>query len=158
MRVMDANTLRVKEIDNIPCNTEPKGDRYKMYEYQDDALRYARYPGQGTREGLVYTVLALCGEAGELANKLKKHLRDGTPINESVLADELSDVLWYTAAASRELNRSLGDLGVMNIEKLSHRSITQKAEQDGINKKLDSATEKRILEFFEYAFFGTGRS
>lgn len=113
--------IQCKQSSPDECS-RPQGDWYKMYEYQDDALMHARYPGQGTREGLIYTVLALCGEAGELANKLKKHLRDGTPINDEVLADELGDVLWYVAAASRELNRSLGDLGLMNIAKLRDRA------------------------------------
>lgn len=127
--------LKVTEADNVPCDlirplADVNGDDYTLTEYQHHALASARYPEQGKLNGLIYTVLALCGEAGELANKLKKVIRDGGPVNEEVLADELSDVLWYVAAASRELNRNLGDLAIFNIEKLRDRAADAKKKAD----------------------------
>ena len=54
-----------------------------------------------------YLVLGLTSEAGEVAGKAKKLIRDGT---ESDLASEIGDVLWYCAMLATELNVSLGKL------------------------------------------------
>ena len=45
-------------------------------QYQKQAVSTAIYPGQGEVLGLVYVALGLAGEAGEIANKVKKVLRD----------------------------------------------------------------------------------
>lgn len=72
--------------------------------------------------GFNYTIIGLCGEAGELANKYKKAIRDGwKPDTREVLADELGDVLWYVAACARELNIPLSEIARMNVEKLALR-------------------------------------
>lgn len=98
----------------------------QLNEYQEKALGTAFFKDKaaGPLGGLTYTVLALCGEGGELANKLKKHLRAGTvPDKEgfAVLMDELGDVLWYTAATAKELGYSLEEVALFNIEKLRLR-------------------------------------
>jgi len=66
-------------------------------DYLDFTLSTAIYPGAGTGdpEETVYLSLGLCGEIGELAEKLKKNLRDGTLIEPETIAKELGDVLWY---------------------------------------------------------------
>lgn len=92
--------------------------------YQEKALGTAVFKdktGGAFLGGLTYTVLALCGEAGELANKLKKHLRAGTEPDNAVLMDELSDCLWYIAATAKELGYTLDEVGIFNIEKLRKR-------------------------------------
>lgn len=94
---------------------------YKLNDFQEDALRSAVYPNKGTVGGLTYTILGLCGESGELANKLKKHIRSDTPVNRAVLIDELGDVLWYVAAVAKELDIDLGQVGEENILKLTQR-------------------------------------
>lgn len=98
-----------------------EGFGYNLNNYQDDALKTAVYPDSGKIGGLTYTILGLCGEAGELANKLKKHLRNGTPIDQDVLRDELSDVMWYVAATTKELNTTMSKLAEYNINKLTER-------------------------------------
>ena len=90
-------------------------------EYQEKALSTAVYPGQGTLEGLKYAALGLAGEVGELANKLKKHLRNGTAIDNEALVDELGDVLWYCAAVARECKTPLSSVAMRNLEKLASR-------------------------------------
>jgi len=74
---------------------------------------------------LVYPVLGLVGEAGEIANKLKKVARDGGGQMEAALgydlADEDGDVLWYVARIARELKFSLGVVADDNINKLFSR-------------------------------------
>jgi len=88
-------------------------------EYQDFAKRTAIYNNPGTIPGLAYTALGLAGEAGEVANKVKKVYRDGASIWP--IAEELGDVLWYLAAVCTELNMSLEDIAASNIAKLNVR-------------------------------------
>jgi NTP pyrophosphatase (non-canonical NTP hydrolase) len=94
-------------------------------EYQREAADTAVYSRDTEIIALVYTTLGLAGEAGELANKVKKILRD----NESVvtehmrneLADEAGDVLWYLARFTAEITRELEDVAENNLEKLRDR-------------------------------------
>jgi NTP pyrophosphatase (non-canonical NTP hydrolase) len=72
-------------------------------------------------DDLTYSVLALNGEAGELANKLKKHHRAGTEYNVPILADELGDVFWYVADAAGNLGLTLEQVAQMNMDKLAER-------------------------------------
>ncbi len=94
-----------------------------LNEYQKKSKKTALYPRQGSN--LVYPTLGLIGEAGEIANKVKKIERD----NEGVLSDEkrkeiqaeLGDVLWYVAQLATELNISLDEIAIENIDKLYSR-------------------------------------
>lgn len=74
---------------------------------------------------LVYPVLGLLGETGELANKLKKVARDGQGMqtNEQTqdIVQELGDVQWYVAAIATETNTSLGLIAFNNLKKLFSR-------------------------------------
>ena len=96
--------------------------------YQRESATTAVYPGagdQGSVEGLSYTTLGLAGEAGEIANKVKKILRDSggeiTVDHRLDLAGELGDVLWYMAAMARQLGVSLADVAMSNRNKLADR-------------------------------------
>jgi NTP pyrophosphatase (non-canonical NTP hydrolase) len=92
-------------------------------EYQTRALETAIYPNQGAN--FVYPALGLVGEAGEVADKLKKVIRD----NDGVLTDEvrdavakeLSDVAWYLAVLAHELDYSLDEIFDLNLFKLASR-------------------------------------
>lgn len=74
---------------------------------------------------LVYPLLGLAGEVGEILNKAKKVARDnqGKMDLEAVetATDELSDVQWYVAAIATELGVKLGDVGRANLDKLASR-------------------------------------
>jgi NTP pyrophosphatase (non-canonical NTP hydrolase) len=89
-------------------------------EYQQQASKTAIYQNK-----LIYPTLGLAGEAGEIANKVKKILRDNSGnLQESVREDlicELGDVLWYIAALATDLNVELSDVANKNIEKLNSR-------------------------------------
>ena len=93
-------------------------------QYQRESAKTAIYPGQNTVQGLLYTGLGL-GEAGEVQGKIKKVLRDDDGIltaeRRDQIIDELSDVLWYCAQMATELNTTLGDVALRNLEKLSAR-------------------------------------
>jgi NTP pyrophosphatase (non-canonical NTP hydrolase) len=74
---------------------------------------------------LEYPTLGLAGEAGEVANIVKKIQRDhGGEINDEIrtkLKDELGDVLWYISACADELGLSLAEIAAYNVNKLAKR-------------------------------------
>lgn len=94
-------------------------------EYQALTQATAIYPGQGQFAGLTYAALGLNGEAGEVAEKVKKALRDDggelSAARRREIVRELGDVLWYAARVSREIGVSLGDVAEQNIAKLLDR-------------------------------------
>jgi NTP pyrophosphatase (non-canonical NTP hydrolase) len=94
-----------------------------MNEYQELSGRTALYPGRGSN--FVYPTLGLCGEAGEVAEKVKKLMRDADakPTDEfrENVKKELGDVLWYLAQMCHELGFTLDDVAQANIEKLRSR-------------------------------------
>lgn len=94
-------------------------------EYQEKAATTAIYPHRHEIGGLTYTVLGLNGEAGEVAEKLKKTIRDNNgKIDEArtyEIAQELGDVLWYVAETASQLGLSLGQIAEINVEKLYSR-------------------------------------
>jgi NTP pyrophosphatase (non-canonical NTP hydrolase) len=93
--------------------------------YQIEARKTAVYPGQGTTDGLFYCVLGLLGEAGELANQLKKVIRDDggelTSERTQKLWDEAGDCMWYMAVVAVELGVDLEWLANRNLRKLAER-------------------------------------
>ncbi len=92
-------------------------------EYQEEARKTAIYPNKDNN--YIYPVLGLVGEAGEIAEKIKKVIRDDnyeiTDEKREELTKELGDVLWYIANLSKELNISMEDIAMRNIEKLKSR-------------------------------------
>ena len=98
-------------------NETYKNKDMSLNEYQSAAAKTAVYK---TAHQILYPALGLAGEAGEVANKVKKMLRDNDFDRDAIVA-EIGDVLWYVAALSRDLNVSLHDIALGNIEKLYGR-------------------------------------
>jgi len=102
-------------------------------EYQKKARQVAIYPNKGNN--IIYPALGLCGEAGEVAEKIKKILRDkGGNVSiedRESIAYELGDALWYIYALADELELSLDDIARMNLEKLFSRKRRGKLQGDG---------------------------
>jgi len=92
-------------------------------EYQTEASQTALYPRR--LDNLEYPTLGLAGEAGEVANIVKKIQRDhGGVINDDIrakLTDELGDVLWYISACADELGLTLDEIAEFNVRKLAKR-------------------------------------
>ncbi len=92
-----------------------------MNKYQEQTRLTAKYPKE---KGLDYCTLGLVGEAGEIANKVKKVIRDNRPVDDAFKADmkaEIGDVLWYVARLADELGISLQEVADYNMEKLLSR-------------------------------------
>jgi NTP pyrophosphatase (non-canonical NTP hydrolase) len=105
-------------------------------EYQKRARSTAVYPAQSQ---IVYPALGLAGEAGEVAELVKKWLRDERSHNVSAervdkLAAELGDVLWYIANLCTDLGLDLQMVASRNIEKLADRAERGKIRGDGDNR------------------------
>lgn len=93
--------------------------------YQDEAAKTAIYPGSGGMNGLLYVVLGLTNEAGEVAGKVKKMLRDDdgelTDERQMAILAECGDVLWYLSRVVDELGHPLSWVAERNLDKLNSR-------------------------------------
>jgi NTP pyrophosphatase (non-canonical NTP hydrolase) len=95
----------------------------QLSDYQERSRATAVYPGVGAN--LLYPTLGLCGEAGEVAEKIKKMVRDDagvlSPERREALAKELGDVLWYVAQLATEAGLDLDAVAAGNLDKLLSR-------------------------------------
>lgn len=94
-------------------------DTLSLNYYQQEAMTFVVTEDQGTR--LMEHTLGLVGEAGEVAEKVKKAVRDDTELSREDLLKELGDVLFYVAALADLLDEDLGKVGTGNLEKLRDR-------------------------------------
>lgn len=92
--------------------------------YQQATMDTAIYKGAGTGNDaeLVYLALGLNGEAGEVADKIKKHLRDDK-LDIGGIIFELGDVAWYLARLADALGYSFEDILEINYNKLQKRKM-----------------------------------
>ena len=104
-------------------------------EYQKLAATTMIY-GEGNK--VIYPTLGLCGEAGEVAEQIKKVLRDNNGIftdeKREEIKKELGDVIWYLAAISTDLGLDLNEVAELNIDKLFSRKKRNKIHGDGDNR------------------------
>ena len=91
--------------------------------------------------GVTYLTLGLCGESGEVAEKMKKIIRDHRDSDMDALYNkreeikkELGDVLWYISSLSSELGIDLNEVAEKNIEKLKSRKDRGKIGGSGDNR------------------------
>lgn len=92
-------------------------------DYQHAALRTAR--AKDAPDEFMHLVLGLVGETGEIAEKVKKLVRDQESdlarLDRDDMAAELGDVLWYAAVLADFLGLSLNDIAQRNVDKLADR-------------------------------------
>jgi len=105
-------------------------------EYQKLSRKTAFYWDKGNN--FIYPTLGLVGEAGEVAEKIKKVLRDKDKVIDKEakkeISKEMGDVLWYLSQLATELDISLDDIASLNIEKLSFREQKGKLHGSGDNR------------------------
>ena len=101
--------------------------------YQIKARLTAQYPNLGSNN--IYPTLGLVGEAGEVAEKVKKIIRDNEGIfdKESKIGikKELGDVLWYLSNLCNEFGFDLEDVALQNLEKLKLRAAKGRISGSG---------------------------
>lgn len=107
----------------------------KLNEYQEAALQTAVYPEQMR---IIYPALGMNGEAGEVADKVKKVIRDNNldfdAEKREAIALEIGDVLWYCATLAHDIGYSLEDVAKKNIDKLASRKKRGTLSGSGDNR------------------------
>jgi len=105
-------------------------------EYQRAAMRTAR--DKNASDEFMHLVLGLVGEAGEIAEKVKKLVRDKNSdmaqLDRDDMAAELGDVLWYTVVLANFLGLSLDDVAQRNVGKLADRQARAVLGGSGDNR------------------------
>jgi|TARA_B110000908_G_C9871278_1_gene278472 NTP pyrophosphatase (non-canonical NTP hydrolase) len=103
--------------------------------YQKVALTTAIYPRE---QAIIYPTLGLTGEAGEVANKVKKIIRDGSNFKDEKLVSEIKaeigDCLWYIAVLASDFGIKLSDIASANLEKLEKRKERGTIHGSGDNR------------------------
>jgi NTP pyrophosphatase (non-canonical NTP hydrolase) len=117
--------MKEKQLSNITASL-----------YQEKACDTAIFP---KHQAMEYLTLGLTGEAGEIANKVKKFIRDGATPDEYAakkieIAYEIGDVLWYCAVLASELEMNLGHIMENNLQKLANRKNRGTLSGSGDNR------------------------
>ena len=103
--------------------------------YQKVALTTAIYPRE---QAIIYPTLGLTGEAGEVANKVKKIIRDGSDSKDEKLVSEIKaeigDCLWYISILADDIGFKLSDIANTNLDKLLDRANRGKLSGSGDNR------------------------
>lgn len=108
-----------------------------LQEYAEATRQTAVYPGAGTCEiqALAYVTLGLAGEAGEVANKVKKIIRDDdgfvTSERRAMILKELGGTMWYAFRLADELGVSMADVLADNAKDLAGRQARGTIKGDG---------------------------
>ena len=93
-----------------------------MQDYQTQASKTAIY---NDADIIIYPALGMLSEAGEVAGKIKKVLRDKNgnfdPVERQKIAEEVGDVLWYIAALCTDLDMGMETIAQRNLDKLNSR-------------------------------------
>lgn len=107
-----------------------------LNEYQAQAAKTSLM--QDNEKLLIYTALGLNGEAGEIAEKVKKVLRDHdgdiSKLDKDDITKELGDVLWYLAMFAQSIGISLEEVATKNVEKLASRHARGVIHGSGDNR------------------------
>ena len=116
-------------------DADPTKETMTLNEYQQHALETAIYPDD---RRIIYPTLGLTGEAGEVADKVKKVIRDAheefTPEKKLEIVKEIGDVMWYCATLARDLGYELDDVAQMNVDKLRSRMQRNHLTGSGDNR------------------------
>ena len=109
-----------------------------LAEYQRHAARTAGSVldfGADRKVGLSCAALGICGEGGEVADIVKKHVHHGVQLDAAKLREELGDTLWYVALACSVMGWGLEDVVASNIAKLRARYPDGFSTQASIDRK-----------------------
>lgn len=99
-------------------------------QYQEETARTSTQAGDDLR----VLALGIAGEAGEIADLVKKHFGQGHPLNEEKIGEEIGDCLWYLARMCHVLGYSFEWAAAANIVKLRKRYPDGFDPQRSINR------------------------
>lgn len=121
--IVDIPAYMCWRVGHLPIKVLNGEEPMSPNEYQNECLRTANANPDTTteRDRLANWALGLAGEAGEVADALKKHLFHGKPLDRDALLKECGDVSWYLAVLASELGFTLDEVFLKNVEKLRAR-------------------------------------
>jgi|TARA_R100001244_G_scaffold78490_2_gene61945 NTP pyrophosphatase (non-canonical NTP hydrolase) len=130
-----------EDIDSIRYKTDIEEYNDKFNEDgipKNDLAAYSQWvEGKIITKGMtrqVENILGLVGEAGEVAEKLKKSLRDGAVLDKEGMIKELGDVLFYVAACANFYGSTLEKVANLNMKKLNSRKKRGVLQGSGDNR------------------------
>ena len=107
--------------------------------YQKEAAKNKAFP---EKYAIIYPTIGVLNEAGEMAGKIKKWMRGDVPtLNIPDLVSEMGDVLWYLASLATDLNVTLEDVALNNIEKITKRREKNMIKGDGDHRESEGQQE-----------------
>lgn len=118
--------------------------------YSHEAKRTRKHQGD-----LLFPVVGLTGEIGEIAEPIKKHLFHGKTLDREALLQEVGDVLWYLEALASDLGSSLGEVARENIAKLRLRHPPQVGDRIEVYAAVSESW--LTLEVWDSDFFSGDR-
>lgn len=89
-------------------------------DYQEAAIEFAVFPPEAK---LIYPIMGLAEETGELVGKFAKHFRGDKPYDLEAVKKEMGDVLWMLSAIATALDVDMEEIASGNIEKLADRHL-----------------------------------
>lgn len=104
-----------------------------LNEYQELAQRTANQDCS-VKSRLIIGGLGICGEAGEVAEHIKKYAGHGHELNDAQVMRELGDVMWYVAEIAGSMGFDLESVAKANIEKLRARYPEGFSSERSINR------------------------
>jgi NTP pyrophosphatase (non-canonical NTP hydrolase) len=117
---------RITPIEEFAINK-----RNDFNEYQEFVRTMKVYP---EKHAIVYPTMGMMGEAGEVAEKVKKWLRGDRELDKLELLKEAGDVMWYLASLADDLGYTLQDMVDENVKKLTSRKERGVQKGDGDNR------------------------
>lgn len=128
-----------EQLEEAQLEFEQEASELTFEDYQIEAMVY-RKPSADP----IYALLNLASETGELLGKVAKHIRDSPEgakndpdyVEEYMegMVKELGDILWMCAAIADDLEVSLGQVALANLDKLHDRSLRNKISGSGDNR------------------------
>lgn len=94
----------------------------KIKEYQKSAMSFTQSPDKPIDEKIIQASLGICGEAGELAEKVKKcYIENKQSYTKEEWVHEMGDILWYMTLMCDAMGVDIEEVMTANIEKLTNR-------------------------------------
>lgn len=107
--------------------------QFNSYQYEAKAFEHNAL--HDTYDKMLHAAIGIAGEAGEVADYVKKVIYHGHDLNESELVKELGDVLWYLTSMASAIGVDLSEVAYQNIVKLSERYPHGFSQEDSRNRK-----------------------
>jgi NTP pyrophosphatase (non-canonical NTP hydrolase) len=106
-------------------------------EYEAAAARTDESGELAAERDIVYHVLKIAGEAGEIANLFGKARGQGHTIDTGKVILESGDVLWHLARLVNRLGYTLADVARMNVAKINTRYPEGFTVDASVNRKTE---------------------